>query len=444
MDPVERAEQWLADDPDPVTRRELKQLLDRGDRDRIDDCFDASLTFEDASLRGRMGPGPNRMNRVTVIRATAGLCRWLRQQMPSAAERGVCVGFDARKMSGELATDAAGVIAGAGFQVWMLDDMMPAPVLAFSVLETGAAAGVMITGGESAASWNGYRVFGSNGARITSADEEAITREIAEIGSAGNVPRWTRHQAIAQGRMQALNDLVERYRERVVSLVGPASEARRLPIAYSALHGVGDRLVRAVLGATGFTGLKSVTSQADPDGRFPTVETPNPREPEALEKVFALATKISAELVLVNDPDAGRLGVAAPSRDGYELLSRDDVGCMLAEDLLERDDGSSKRMVLSTTSGSPLLGKIAEAHGARCEQTEPGQGAIQRRALELEAEGYRYVIGFDDGGYAATTFVRDQDGVSAALLVADLAARCKARGKTLFDQREAMRRRYDC
>jgi phosphomannomutase len=443
VDRVETAERWLADDPDPVTRRELKQLLDRGDHDGINECFGASLTFEDGGLRGRMGPGPNRMNRVTVIRATAGLCRWLRQQLPNAAERGVCVGFDARKMSRELATDAAGVIAGAGFQVWILDGEMPTPVLAFSVLETGAAAGVMITGGERPASWNGYEVFGANGAQIISPHEEGITQEIAKIESASNVPRWTRHEAIAQGRMQALNDLVERYRERVVSLIGPASEARRLPIAYSALHGVGDRLVRVVLGATGFAGLESVTSQADPDGRFPTIESPSPQEPEALEKVLALAKKINAELVLVNDADAGRLAVAAPSHDGYELLSGDDVGCLLADDLLERDDRAAKRVVLSTTAGSPLLGKIADAHGARWEQTGAGQGRIQHRALELEAEGYGYVIGFDDWGYAATTFVRDRDGVSAALLVADLAARCKARGRTLLEQREAMRRRYD-
>lgn len=443
VDWVQRAERWLADDPDPVTRRELKQLLDRGDRDAIDDCFGASLAFEDAGLHGPMGPGPNRMNRVTVIRATAGLCRWLRQELPNAAERGVCVGFDGRKMSRELATDTAGVIAGAGFQVWMLDDEMPTPVLAFSVLETGAAAGVMITGGESPASWNGYRVFGANGARIIPPHEEAITQELAKIESASSVPRWTRHQATAQGRMQALTDLIERYRERVVSLIGPASEARRLPIAYSALHGVGDRLVRVVLGAAGFAGLKSVSSQADPDGRFPTIESPNPREREALEKVLSLAKKVGAELVLANDPDAGRLAVAAPSGEGYELLSGDDVGCMLADDLLERDDRDSKRVVLSTTAGSPLLGKIAEAHGARWEQTGAGPGPIQHRALELEAEGFRYVIGFDDGGYAATTFVRDQDGVSAALLVADLAARCKAQGKTLLDQREAMRRRYE-
>jgi len=440
---VERAERWLADDPDPATRRELKQLLDRNDLDALHDRFDSSLVFRSASFRGLLGAGPNRMNRVTVIRATAGLCAWLRQQLPNAAERGICVGFDGRRMSRELATDAAGVIAGAGFQVWMLDDEMPTPVLGFSVLETGAAAGVMITAGDSPSAYNGYKVFWGNGSQIISVHDEGIAQAIARISSASSVPRPTRHEAIAQGRMQALTDLVERYRERVSALVGPPSEARRLSIAYTALHGVGDRLVRTILGAAGFSGLKSLASQAEPDGRFPTVDFPNPEDPAAMMQVLALAKRINAELVLANDPDAGRLAVAVVSDGGYEVLSGDDLGCMLADDLLERTESQSKRLLISSIVSSPLLGKIAKAHGARWEQTLVGHSWINHRAIEIEAEGYSYILGYDDAlGYGATTFVRDKDGISAALLVADLAARCKARGSTLLDEREAMWRRY--
>lgn len=443
MDVTERAERWLADDPDPATRRELKQLLDRNDLDALHDCFDTSLAFGTAGFRGPLGPGPNRMNRVTVIRTTAGLCAWLRQQLPNAVERGICVGFDGRRMSREFAADAAGVIAGAGFQVWMLDDEMPTPVLGFSVLQTGAAAGVMITASHSPPAYSGYKVFWGNGAQIIPPHDVGIAQEIAGIDSASNVPRWTRHQAIAQGRMQAVNDLVERYRERVGALVGPPSEARRLPIAYTALHGVGDQLVRTILGGAGFSGLESVASQAQPDGRFPTVDLPDPQEPGAMKQVLALAKKIGAELVLANDPDADRLAVAAASHDGYEVLEGNDVGCMLANDLLEKTKGEPKRLVVSPIVGSPLLGKIAEAHGARWEQTLSGHRWINHRAIEIEAEGYLYIIGYDEAlGYGATTFVRDKDGISAALLVADLAARCKARGSTLLDQREAMWRRY--
>ncbi|MDH3652759.1 MAG: phospho-sugar mutase [Myxococcales bacterium] len=443
MTVVERAERWLADDPDPATRRELKQLLDRNDLDALHDRFDSSLAFRSAGFRGLLGAGPNRMNRVTVIRATAGLCAWLRQQLPNAAERGICVGFDGRRMSRELATDTAGVIAGAGFQVWMLDDEMPTPVLGFSVLETGAAAGVMITAGDSPSAYNGYKVFWGNGSQIISVHDEGIAQAIARISSASSVPRPTRHEAIAQGRMQALTDLVERYRERVSDLVGPPSEARRLSIAYTALHGVGDRLIRTILGAAGFSGLKSLASQAEPDGRFPTVDFPNPEDPAAMVQVLALARRINAELVLANDPDAGRLAVAAASDEGYEVLSGDDLGCMLADDLLERTESQSKRLLISSIVSSPLLGKIAKAHGARWEQTLVGHSWINHRAIEIEAEGYSYILGYDDAlGYGAATFVRDKDGISAALLVADLAARCKARGSTLLDEREAMWRRY--
>jgi phosphomannomutase len=419
----------LADGSDPATRRELRQLLDRNDIDALHDCFDTTLAFGAAGLRGLLGPGPNRMNRVTVVRATAGLCAWLRQQLPNAEERGVCVGFDGRRMSRELATDAAGVIAGAGFQVWMLDDQMPTPVLGFSVLQTGAAAGVVITGGHSPPAYSGYKVFWGNGAQIISPHVEGIAQEIAQIDSTANVPRWTRHEATAHGRMQALNDLVERYREQVGALVGPPSAARRLPIAYTALHGVGDRLVRTILGAAGFS--------------FPTVEVTNPAEPTAMVHVLSLAKKIGAELVLANDPDAGCLAVAAVSEEGYEVLSGNDVGCMLADDLLEKTETEPERLVVSSIVSSPLLGKIAEAHGARWEQTLVGHNWINHRAIELEVEGYRYIIGYEEAlSYAATTFVRDKDGISAALLVADLAARCKARGRTLLDQREAMWRRH--
>jgi phosphomannomutase len=325
----------------------------------------------------------------------------------------------------------------------MLDDEMPTPVLGFSVLQTGAAAGVMITGGHSPPAYSGYKVFWGNGAQIISPHHEGIAQEIARIDSAANVPRWTRHEATAHGRMQALTDLVERYREQVGALVGPPSEARRLPIAYTALHGVGDRLVRTILGAAGFSGLESLTSQAEPDGRFPTVELPNPEEPEAMVHVVALAKRIGAELVLANDPDAGRLAVAVASDEGYEVLSGNDVGCMLAADLLAKTESDAKCLVVSSIVSSPLLGRIADAHGARWEQTLVGHNWINHRAIELETEGYRYIIGYDEAlGYGVTTFVRDKDGISAALLVADLAARCKARGRTLLDQREAMWRRH--
>ncbi len=443
MDVVERAQRWLADDPDPTTRRELKDLLDRNDLNALHERFDTSLVFRNAALLGPLGAGPSRINRVNVIRATAGLCAWLGEQLPNAVERGVCVGFDGRHMSRELATDAAGVIAGAGFQVWMVDGAMPTPVLAFSVLQTGAAAGVMITGEDSPRSYNGYKVFWENGAPIIGAQEKDIAKEMARIESVGNVPRWTRHEATARGRMQALTDLAERYREQVSALVGPPSKARSLSIAYTALHGVGDPLVRTILGAARFSGLKSLASQANPDGRFPTVDPPSLESPGAMKQVLALAAKINAELVLANDPDAGRLAVAAASDQGHQVISGNDLHCLLADDLLERAEEGPKRVVISSVFSSPLLGQIAEAHGARWEQTLAGHGWIHRRSIEMEAEDYQYILGYDDAlGYGATTFVRDKDGISAALLVADLAARCKALGTTLLGRREAMWRRY--
>lgn len=443
MDVIEQANRWLQDDPDPATQRQLKKLLEANDLEALNDCFGSTLSFGTAGLRGLLGPGPNRMNRVTVIRATAGLCAWLKKEVPNATERGICVGFDARRMSREFADDAAAVIAGAGFQVWMLGDVMPTPVLGFSVLQTSAAAGIMITASHNPPAYNGYKVFWGNGAQIIPPHDDGIAAEIASIQSVRDVPRKSRHQAISEGRMQELLDLVERYREAVLALVGPASTARTLPIAYTALHGVGDSLIRTILGGAGFTGLQSVASQAKPDGRFPTVDFPNPEEPGAMDQVLALAKKIKAEVVLANDPDADRLAVAAKTDDGYEVLSGNDVGCLLAEDLLTQRGDLEKKMVLSSIVSSPMLEKIAEAHDALFEQTLTGHKWINNRAIELEGEGYTYVMGYEEAlGYGCTAFVRDKDGISAALLMADLAARQKARGSSLLEMREQMWRRY--
>ena len=443
MDVIERAERWMADDPDPATRREVRQLLDRNDLVTLHDCFDTSVALCGSKLVGRLGPGPNRFNQVTVIRVVAALCAWLRRSLPNATERGICVGFDARKTSRELADTAAGVIAAAGFQVWIVDGAMPTPVLGFSVLQTGAAAGVMISGGDSPATYNGLKLFSGDGAPIARAEQEDIVEELDRIENATRVPRWTRHEAITHGRMQALTDLVTRYREQVRGLIGPSFEARRFPIAYTALHGVGDRFVRTILGSAGFSGLKSVGSQAEPNGGFPTVESPDPQSPEAMRQVVALARRIGAELALANDPDGGRLAVAMLADNDYELLPGADVASLLADDLLTRTEATQKRVIVSSGVESPLLTKTVEAHGARWERVDDEDGSIYRRAIELEREGYQFILGFDDSlGYGPTTFVRDRDGISAALLVADLAARCRARGLTLIDQREALRRRH--
>ena len=444
MDVIERAERWMADDPDPATRREVRQLLDRNDLVALHDCFDTSVTLCGSNLLARLGAGPNRFNQVTVTRVVAALCAWLRNSVPNAAERGICVGFDARKMSRELADTAAGVIAGAGFQVWMVDGAMPTPVLGFSVVQTGAAAGVMISGGVSAAACNGLKLFSGDGAPIARADQQSIAEELDRIESATRVPRWTRHEAITQGRMQAVTDLITRYREQVRGLVGPSFEARRFPIAYTALHGVGDRLVRTILGSAGFSGLKSVGSQAELNGAFPTVELPDPQRPETMHQVLALARRIGAEVALANDPDGARLAVATLADQDYQILAGADVACLLADDLLTRTKATEKGLVVSSRVDSPLLERIVEAHQARWERLDDEDGSIYRRAIEIQREGYQFILGFDDSlGYGSTTFVRDRDGISAALLVADLAARCKARGQTLIDRHEALRRRYE-
>ena len=433
---IDRAKDWVRQDPDPETRRELQTLIDAEDVDAIGERFSGSLEFGTAGLRGLLGAGPARINRVTVMKTTAALCTWVKQQVPTASERGICVGGDARLKSDVFVRDAAEVIAGAGIRVMQFSGVVPTPVLGFAVLETGAAAGVMITASHNPPAYSGYKVYWENGPQIIPPHDAGIASEIERTPTADAIPR-------ANVSTENLDHLVDRYVERISGEVEQNCRRPDLRIAYTALHGVGESVLRSVFDRAGFRDLRSVRSQALPDGRFPTVHFPNPEEPEAMARVLELATEIGADLALANDPDADRLAVVARHADRLIPLTGNDVGALLAEDLLSRYRGGPRPFVLSTIVSSPILGSIAQAHGAHWEQTLTGHKWIQNRAIELEHQGLGYVFGYEEAlGYAPTTWVRDKDGISSALMIADLARRLKAEGKTLVDQRNELWRKH--
>jgi phosphomannomutase len=439
----DEARAWIASDPDPETRSELEALIRAEDVTALEERFLEGLRFGTAGLRGLLGAGPARMNRVTVSRATAGFCAWLKQCVPDAAERGICVARDARPNSDAFQRDVMEVAAAAGVPVHAFDEVVPTPVLAFAVLRLRAAGGVMITASHNPPGYNGYKVYWENGAQIIPPNDAGIAAEIEAAANAGEIPRLPLEEARELGLLRAVDALRETYVEAVAYEL-PAGEARPpLRIAYSALHGVAERTFRQVFARAGFEDLYSVLEQSSPDGTFPTVAFPNPEEPGAMDRVLALGAEVDADLVIANDPDGDRVGAAARSSDGFEILSGNDIGVLLADDLLHQGDPNAQRVVLSTVVSSPLLGPVAESHGARWEQTLSGHKWIQNRALELEQEGYHYVFGYEEAlGYAASTLVRDKDGISAALRLADLAARLKARGETLLDARETLWRKH--
>jgi phosphomannomutase len=438
------AERWMADDPDPETRAEVAALLaSMGGGADLADRFSQRLEFGTAGLRGVIGAGPNRMNVKVVREATAGLCAYLMATTEGARERGIAIGRDGRRMSPEFADEAAEIALGAGFRVLMFDRPTPTPILGFVVKLEKAAAGIMITASHNPPEYNGYKVYWGNGAQIIPPHDHGIAKEIDQVAPAMKLPR--KSPASGGGRFKVLGDAeIDRYHAAIAKLVVRPNGPRDLAIAYTALHGVGDVPTRRALAEAGFTHVRSAQAQAQPDGAFPTVRFPNPEEKGAMDLVLSLARESKADLVLANDPDADRLAVAVPRGDGgYTQLTGNDVGCLLAHYLLSEGDQSGERAVLSSIVSSPMLGAIARAHGAYWEETLTGFKWIANRAMELEAKGKRFVMGFEEAlGYTVGDVVRDKDGVSGALVFADLAAWCRERGTTVLGEMDAMARRY--
>ncbi len=441
MSTVEKARQWLAIDPDPETRDEVQALIEADDRVALRSRFGASLQFGTAGLRGLLGAGPNRMNRVTVSRTTAGLCAWLREQVPDTETRGICVGRDARPKSDVFQRDVVEVATAAGIPVWTFDDVVPTPVLAFAVLRLQAAGGVMITASHNPPGYNGYKVYWENGAQIIAPNDVGIAARIE--AEPGDPPRLALDDARARGLVQSIDSVRADYVATIADELGDRRGRVPIRIAYTALHGVAESVLRAVFTRAGFDDVQSVAEQADPDGAFPTVAFPNPEEPGAMDRALALGKRIDAHLVLANDPDGDRVAAAAPGPNGFELLSGNEIGMLLADDLLRQAPPGIRPLVLSTVVSTPMLGSIAARHGARWERTLTGHKWIQNRALDLVAQGYTYRFGYEEAlGYATSTAVRDKDGISAGLRLADIAARWASEGKTLLDARDALSAEY--
>jgi phosphomannomutase len=438
------AELWMADDPDPDTRAEIAALLaSMGGGDDLADRFSQRLEFGTAGLRGVIGAGPNRMNIKVVREATAGLCAYLMATTEDARERGIAIGRDGRRMSPEFSEEAAEVALGAGFRVMMFDRPTPTPMLGYVVKEEKAAAGIMITASHNPPEYNGYKVYWGNGAQIIPPHDHGIAKEIDTVAPAMKLPR--KSPAQAGDRFRTIGEAeIDRYHAAIAKLVVRPGGPRDLAIAYTALHGVGDIPARRALNEAGFKSVRSAQAQAQPDGAFPTVRFPNPEEKGAMDLVLSLAREMKADLVIANDPDADRLAIATPRGDGgYTQLTGNDVGCLLAHYLLSEGDQTGDRCVLSSIVSSPMLGAIARAHGAYWEETLTGFKWIANRAMDLEAQGKRFVMGFEEAlGYTIGDVVRDKDGVSAALVFADLTAWCRERGTTVLGELDAMARRY--
>lgn len=474
---AEQVRRWADDDPDPRTAEHLRALLATAEdldspddelrqaaRAELADRFAGTLQFGTAGLRGALGGGPNRMNRAVVVRAAAGLVRYLTDTLAGTRADGrldvvegprVVIGYDARFQSDEFARDTAAVVTAAGGHALLLPEPLPTPVLAFAVRHLGADAGVMVTASHNPPQDNGYKVYlggrvvtdSGQGAQIVPPYDAEIAERIAAVESVASVPR-------TEGGWTVLGEeVLEAYLASLAALAEPVDGPRGLRIVLTPLHGVGGHVAETVLRRAGFTDLHIVPEQALPDPRFPTVAFPNPEEPGAIDLALALADQVDADLVLANDPDADRCAAAvrdpraadagsgvAPGTarsGGWRMLHGDEVGALLGEQVAAATAAAGRDGVLaSSVVSSRLLGRIAAEHGLTHRTTLTGFKWISR--VDGLVFGYEEALGY----CTDPERVRDKDGISAALRLAQLAARVKAEGRTLVDLLDDLARRH--
>ena len=455
-DLLERARAWLAQDPDPDTRAELRALLEGaevGDADALDalhDRFATRLAFGTAGLRGDLGAGTNRMNRVLVVQAAAGLAAYLAERagVDAAADDVaepaplrpdaplVVVGYDGRRNSDVFARDSVEIFAGAGLRAVLLPRLLPTPVLAFAVRHLGAAAGVMVTASHNPPNDNGYKVYlggDDEGSQIVSPADAEIAAHIQRVADAGDIAALPRSLAFET----ASEDVVDAYIEATAAVAPAPAGADGMTWVYTAMHGVGWETLSAILDRAGYPAPVVVSEQIEPDGSFPTVSFPNPEEPGAMDLSFAAADEARAEFVIANDPDADRLAVALPDPDGgWRRLTGNEIGLLLgwraARLVTSRGEGeggaaAARPSLACSLVSSPGLKAIADAHGLDFHATLTGFKWISR------APGIVY--GFEEAlGYLVNPeTVRDKDGISAAIAVLGLAADARREGRTLGD-----------
>ena len=438
------ARAWLVAEPDADLRDELGAAIiaaERGDAADLADRFAGRLQFGTAGLRAAVAAGPMRMNRLVVRQAAAGLGQWLLDReadgtIADAAQRGVVVANDARRKSDLFAEDTARVLAAMGIRAMLHPGVQPTPVLAWSITGLDAAAGVVVTASHNPPADNGYKVYLETGSQIVSPVDTEISACIERFD-----PLTVELAAADDVLIERFDETwVDRYVEFVPS-VRLRPDVTGVPVAYTAMHGVGGAVVLRAFEAAGFDPPFVVAEQQEPDGTFPTVSFPNPEEPGAMDLLMEAARSCDAVVALANDPDADRLGAAIPQVDGsWRRLSGDEIGWLFADHILANTSGDD-RLVVTTLVSSSLLAKMAAAAGVHSEETFTGFKWIGKIATERPDQ--RLVLGYEQAlGYLVAQRPLDKDGITAAVMMAEIAAVAVADGVTLQDRLDAIADRF--
>ncbi len=433
---MQDAMNWLARDPDPRTREELQHLIDEGMHDELEDRFTQRLEFGTAGLRGKVGCGPNRMNRLVIQETATGLGHYLIEHVHNATMRGVVVGYDGRLDSKQFAIDTASVLTALGIKVYLTSNVAATPIVAFGIEHFNAAAAVVVTASHNPPEYNGFKVYWENGAQIIPPHDAGIA---AEINSAATkpIPLMSLSDAETQGKLVWLTEgYYQTYRAAINQspFVKNDIESANTIIAYTAMHGVGAQMAEDLLHDSGFHKVFSVAEQREPDGHFPTVNFPNPEEKGAMDLVVKLAKSVNADIACANDPDADRFAVAVRTNDdSYKMLTGDQVGVLFAHYLLSKPH-TNNQLVGNSIVSSTLLEKVANSHGATYFQTLTGFKWLANIGMQLEDEQNEFLFAYEEAlGYTIGTQVRDKDGLSAIVVFAQLVEELKSQGRTVWD-----------
>ncbi|USD39460.1 phospho-sugar mutase [Ferrimonas sp. SCSIO 43195] len=436
---------WIVRDPDANTRQELQALVKAQDTAALESRFKARLAFGTAGLRGVVGAGPNRMNRLVIQETATGLGHYLKSQNAQAAEQGVVIGYDGRPDSRQFAMDSAAVLTAQGIKVYLTVRVAATPLVAYGVNHLGTAAAIVVTASHNPPQYNGFKVYWGNGAQIISPHDSGIAAEI-ERAAQSELQLMDLDDAQQQGLLVWLDDgFYQSYRDTMKAnpLLGNHTQPESISLAYTAMHGVGAEMAEALLADAGFSYVYSVAAQREPDGRFPTVNFPNPEEAGAMDRVIEEARAHGATLACANDPDADRFAVAVRRPDGeYQMLTGDQVGVLFGHYLLSRAR-PQQDLVGTTIVSSSLLQRIAKAAGARYYQTLTGFKWLTNIAMEQQSDDHQFLFAYEEAlGYTVGSEVWDKDGLSALVAFAQMTAELATKGKTIWDQLEAIYRQH--
>ena len=435
---------------DAETVADLQSIA--GDEKEIEDRFYTGLSFGTAGLRGVLGMGTNRMNKYNVRRATMGLAQYLIAH--GVQGKGVVIAFDSRIKSDEFAAEAALTLCAAGVNAYLFDALRPVPVLSYAVRHLGTAAGIVVTASHNPPQYNGYKVYGPDGAQLGPEDADEVTKYFNALEYEQCVP-MDRQEALDKGLLHVIgskevdDDYIAMIRTLSVNPDMLQKAGGKLNIVYTPLHGSGNVPVRRMLREIGITNVSVVAEQEKPDGRFPTVTAPNPEDPAAFKYAIPLAEKVGATVVFGTDPDCDRMGVAVKDKQGvFHTLTGNQIACLMLYYILSGKkaqgtlpkNGAAIKSIVSTE----LARRICEDFGVEMHEVLTGFKFIGEKIQQYEETGSNtFLFGFEESyGYLSGTQVRDKDGVNASLLVCEAACDCMSRGITLYDQLQELYKKY--